>query len=32
MVAADQYNIAVGNAFQALGSLPGDVEDSWSAI
>ena len=32
MVAADQYNISVGNAFQALGSLPRDVEDSWSAI
>ena len=29
---ASQYCVAVSNLFAALGSLPDDVEDSWSAI
>ena len=29
---AGKYNVAVGNAFEALATLPDDVEDSWSAI
>ena len=29
---ADKYNITVTNSFQALGSLPEDVESSWLAI
>jgi len=29
---ADKYNNTVKNSFQALGSLPEDVESSWLAI
>jgi len=29
---ADKYNIAVTNSFQALGSLPEDVEESWQSV
>lgn len=29
---ASQYNISVHNAFDALGTLPDDVEDAWSTV